>query len=436
MATLRYDGVTRTFPDGTRAAADVSLEVRDGEFMVLVGPSGSGKSTLLRLAAGLDAPTAGRIHIDDVDVTDAEPGERDLAMVFQAYALYPHKTVRENLDFPLRMRSAGDADARRERVEEVAGILDIGELLDRKPGQLSGGQRQRVALGRALVREPKAFLLDEPLSNLDPALRMHARAELARIHRRLQATFLYVTHDQEEAMTLGDRVAVLREGRVEQVAPPMELYRRPATRFVAGFIGSPSMNLYRCRGRRDNDGTTRLHAPGLRLEVGDAAYPRLADGAEVLLGVRPHDVVRAEGGGRERERSGAAPNGGTPSREEDEAEARPDAGGAAGAPDLTGRVELVEPRGSDLLVRLGLGDDHEVGDDHQGQGRARGAPDETGAGGEERTLVLILDPDADVEEGDEVAVRLPRDRLHLFDVEDGRRLEDGSNVPAGAEGTP
>jgi len=365
VATLRFEQVDKVF-DGDAAVKNISLEVEDGEFMVLVGPSGSGKSTLLRVMAGLETPNAGRVYIDDDDVTDAEPQERDLAMVFQAYALYPHKTVRGNLEFGLRMRGIDGAE-RGERVEAVAGTLGIDELLERKPGQLSGGQRQRVALGRALVREPRAFLLDEPLSNLDPALRLHARAGLARIHRHLAATFLYVTHDQEEAMTLGDRVAVLRDGRLEQVAPPTELYRRPATRFVGEFIGSPAMNTYRCRVEHD-DGV-RLVTRHFRLDPGTAAPDAI--GEEVVLGIRPHDVRRT----------------GT-----DDA-------------DLSGRVELLEPRGSDLLVRLRLG---------EGDADEREQAD---------TIAVILGPDADVRPDAEIGLRLPREKLHFFDPEDGRRLE-------------
>ena len=387
MARLTYEGVRVAFPGGAVALDDVTLDVEDGEFMVLLGPSGSGKSTLLRVMAGLEAPTAGKVLIDGHDVSDAEPRERDLAMVFQAYALYPHKTVRENLEFGLRMRGMAPAE-RRERADRIARTLDIEELLERKPGQLSGGQRQRVALGRALVREPKAFLLDEPLSNLDPALRLQARTELARLHRGLKATFLYVTHDQEEAMTLGDRVAVLREGRVQQVAAPMELYRRPATRFVAEFIGSPAMNLVRCAVERRGASGARLRGRGLRLDV-DAPVPEVVCD-EVVLGVRPHDVVRVPG-----TVGGAA------------AEAGP-------APDAVALVDLVEPRGSDLLVRLRLGTGDEV-----------------------ESLAIVLPTEPAVREGDQLAVRFPRDRLHYFDVSDGRRIGDNLRaVPHGSRTMP
>ncbi|MDX1646270.1 MAG: ABC transporter ATP-binding protein [Longimicrobiales bacterium] len=368
MAELRFEGVRKVFAGGTVAVDDVTLEVRDGEFMVFVGPSGSGKSTLLRVMAGLEAPTGGTVRVDGEDVTVAEPRERDLAMVFQAYALYPHKTVRENLEFGLRMRGV-KASERRERAEAIARTLGIAPLLHRKPAELSGGQRQRVALGRALVREPKAFLLDEPLSNLDPGLRLDARAELARLHRKTATTFLYVTHDQEEAMSLGDRVAVLREGRVQQVAPPMELYRKPANRFVAEFIGSPSMNIRRCTATaRGTGGGVRIEGPGFDLHLDDGRAHELPH--EILLGIRPHDVLPVDG---------------------DEAPR-----------DADGEIELVEPRGSDLLVRLRL------------------TP--------EAVLSVVAPPDLGAAEGDRMAVRLPPDRLHFFDPRDGTRVgPDGAS---------
>src|SRR5262245_46252824 len=250
MAAIRLDQVEKVYSNGQVAARGLDLEAADGEFLVLVGPSGCGKSTALRMVAGLETPTRGRIVIGGRDVTSLPPQERDLAMVFQNYALYPHKTVRQNLEFGLRMRQTSAAVIA-ERVTRVAHSLGIESYLERRPSQLSGGQRQRVALGRAIVREPQAFLFDEPLSNLDARLRVETRAELARLHRRLGATMLYVTHDQEEAMTLGNRVAVLRDGRLEQVAPPMDIYRRPANRFVAGVMGPPAMNLLPCTLRRD-----------------------------------------------------------------------------------------------------------------------------------------------------------------------------------------
>ena len=242
MAAVRLESVSKTYPNGHTAIRRIDLGVDDGEFLVLVGPSGCGKSTLLRLIAGLETPTSGRIVIDGADATGIPPQTRDLAMVFQSYALYPHMSVRQNLAYGLKVRRIDPAVVE-QRVAGVAAALDITTLLDRRPAQLSGGQRQRVALGRAMVRQPKAFLLDEPLSNLDPALRAQARAELRRLHRRLGVTVVYVTHDQEEAMTLGGRIAIMRDGGIEQVAPPLEVYARPANTFVARFVGAPPMNL-------------------------------------------------------------------------------------------------------------------------------------------------------------------------------------------------
>ena len=236
MAAIGLERVGKKYPNGHMALQQIDLEIADGEFLVLVGPSGCGKSTLLRLVAGLETPSGGTIRLDGADITGATPQARDLAMVFQSYALYPHMTVRQNLAYGLRVRRT-DAQTIARRLAAVTEALGLDGLLDRRPAQLSGGQRQRVALGRAMVREPKAFLFDEPLSNLDPALRLQARTELLRLQRRLRATVFYVTHDQEEAMTLGTRVAVMREGRIEQVGTPEEVYGRPASRWVAEFLG-------------------------------------------------------------------------------------------------------------------------------------------------------------------------------------------------------
>jgi multiple sugar transport system ATP-binding protein len=338
MASVRLEGVGKVYPNGHVAARDLHLEIQDGEFMVLVGPSGCGKSTALRMIAGLETPTSGRVLIGDRDVTGLPPQERDVAMVFQNYALYPHMTVRDNLAFGLRMRRAPQ-ELIDERVLQAAEVLGLDQVLERKPGQLSGGQRQRVALGRAIVREPKAFLFDEPLSNLDARLRVETRAELARLHRRLRATIVYVTHDQEEALTLGGRVAVMHGGVAEQVAPPMELYRRPATTFVAGFVGSPAMNFLDGRVLGRSDGAT--------------------------LGVRPHDVALV----------------------------------GPGLGELDARVDVVEPRGSELLVYL----------------RFDGA-----AGPVE--LRVIAPPDPLVPADTAVGVRFDRRQLHWFNAATGKRL--------------
>jgi ABC-type sugar transport system ATPase subunit len=293
MAEVALTGLAKTYPGGHAAVRGIDLRVENGEFVVLVGPSGCGKSTLLRLIAGLESPTAGRIVIGGADVTGDPPQRRDLAMVFQSYALYPHMSVRENLAYGLKVRRT-DAATIAERVADAAGALGIGELLDRRPAQLSGGQRQRVALGRAIVRRPKAFLLDEPLSNLDPALRTQARAELRRLHRQIRTTMIYVTHDQEEAMTLGDRIVVLRDGVIEQAAPPLDVYAAPANTFVARFIGSPAMNLL------------------------PAAAAGIDAPAGAVAGIRPQDVLVGTPGGRR------------------------------------AVVELVEPRGPDYVLHLRL----------------------------------------------------------------------------------
>ncbi len=243
MSTVSLRSINRRYPGGTHAVQDVSLEVADGEFMVLVGPSGCGKSTTLRMVAGLEPIDSGELYIGEREVSKLVPAERDIAMVFQNYALYPHMTAAENMGFGLRVRGTPKAEIKK-RVTEAAELLELGDLVDRKPGKMSGGQRQRVAIGRAIVRQPAAFLFDEPLSNLDAKLRAEMRAELSKLHRRLGATMLYVTHDQVEAMTLGDRICLLRGGVIQQVGTPMELYERPANAFVARFIGTPPMNVW------------------------------------------------------------------------------------------------------------------------------------------------------------------------------------------------
>ncbi len=280
MASVSYDHVTKRFSGGTLAVNDFNLEVKDTEFMVLVGPSGCGKSTALRMLAGLEEVSEGEIKIGDKVVNDMPPRDRDIAMVFQSYALYPHMTVFDNLAFGLRMRGTPRDDIER-RVNAAANILELGPLLKRKPRQLSGGQRQRVALGRAIVREPQAFLLDEPLSNLDAKLRVQTRIELQKQHRALHATFIYVTHDQVEAMTMGDRIAVMKDGVLQQVAPPREIYDNPANMYVAGFIGSPTMNFIPVTVQ----GTT-AKASGFDIELPTA--PGVERG---VLGIRPEALT-------------------------------------------------------------------------------------------------------------------------------------------------
>ena len=288
MAKIVLDGVTKTFGNEVIAVNDVSLEIGDGEFMVLVGPSGCGKSTILRLLAGLEDVTAGEIFIGDRQVTDLPPKERDIAMVFQNYALYPHMSVEQNIGFGLRLSKTPKAELR-QRVREVATILGLEPLLHRKPAELSGGQRQRVAMGRAMVREPQGFLMDEPLSNLDAKLRVQMRAELARLHDRLNTTTVYVTHDQVEAMTLGQRVAVLRDGVLQQVNTPQNLYRHPANLFVAAFIGSPPMNLIEA-----TVGPDTLSFAGFELPIAEGVDLSAFGGRTVILGIRPPDFEDAD----------------------------------------------------------------------------------------------------------------------------------------------
>jgi multiple sugar transport system ATP-binding protein len=361
VPAIRLVDVSRTFPNGQIAVRDLTFEVASGELLTIVGPSGSGKSTVLRLIAGLDPVTSGRIEIDGHDVTAVSPRDRDVAMVFQSYALYPHMTVRENLAFGLRVRHTPRADIDA-AVARTAEMLGLAALLERRPAQLSGGQRQRVAVGRALARNAGVYLLDEPLSNLDPQLRSETRTELGLLHRRLGATMVYVTHDQEEAMTLGTRIAVMRAGGLEQVGPPMELYRRPANRFVAQFLGTPAMNLLPATSERgDRDWRVTAALTGTRGLWAPAAVPLPA---RVEIGIRPHDVELC---------------------------AEPDA-------DAAGVVVLAEPLGAAVLLHV--------------------RPDRSPS-----PLVRLLAPvDAAATAGDRVAFRLSRDRVLVFDAESGALL--------------
>jgi len=296
MGRVAFQGVTKRFGDFT-AIDDLDLEVHDREFLVLLGPSGCGKSTALRMVAGLEAPTAGSIWIGDRVVNDIEPKDRDVAMVFQSYALYPHMTVRRNIEFPLKSRHV-ERDDRVRLVEDAASALGLSELMERKPAQLSGGQRQRVALARAIVRRPEAFLMDEPLSNLDAKLRVQTRAELVELHRSLETTIVYVTHDQVEAMTMGERIAILEQGVLQQVGPPQEVYERPANLFVAGFIGNPPTNTVDGRVVAEGEQLC-LELPGGRVPLppGPLAQAVASRGTdEVVVGVRPEHLVLAPDG--------------------------------------------------------------------------------------------------------------------------------------------
>ncbi len=297
MGRVSFDHVRKVYPDGTVAVQDLSLEIPDGELMVLVGPSGCGKTTALRMVAGLEEITGGEVRIGDGVVNRLPPRDRDVAMVFQNYALYPHKSIYDNLAFPLKLRKLSKAQID-ERVRRIARVLELEEQLPRRPRQLSGGQRQRVAMGRAMIREPQAFLMDEPLSNLDAKLRTQMRAEISLLHKELDVTTIYVTHDQVEAMTLGQRVAVLRKGELQQVAEPQELYTRPGNLFVAGFIGSPAMNFFEGRLEHADGKSTVAFGDGQRLAIDDAEQT-LAGGLEgqagrsVIVGVRPEHLEDA-----------------------------------------------------------------------------------------------------------------------------------------------
>ncbi|MBQ4526637.1 MAG: sn-glycerol-3-phosphate ABC transporter ATP-binding protein UgpC [Clostridia bacterium] len=292
MASLNLQHIDKVYAGGVKAVSDFCLDIEDKEFIVLVGPSGCGKSTTLRMIAGLEEISAGELYIGDTLVNDVAPKDRDIAMVFQNYALYPHMTVFDNMAFALKLRKIPKAEIR-ERVIEAARILDIEQYLDRKPAALSGGQRQRVALGRAIVREPKVFLMDEPLSNLDAKLRVQMRTEISKLHHKLQTTFIYVTHDQTEAMTMGTRIVVMKDGLVQQIDTPMNLYNKPVNMFVAGFIGSPQMNFATCMVESKNNAIYLTFGQNfIKLPDGIAVKVKEADcvGKEVILGIRPEDL--------------------------------------------------------------------------------------------------------------------------------------------------
>jgi multiple sugar transport system ATP-binding protein len=372
MAAIELSGITKRYPDGTEAVSNVDLEIRDGEFMILVGPSGCGKSTALRMIAGLEDITAGELSIAGEVVNDRAPKDRDIAMVFQNYALYPHMTVRQNMGFALKLAKADKAEIDR-KVQDAAQILDLMPHLDRRPANLSGGQRQRVAMGRAIVRDPKAFLMDEPLSNLDAKLRVQMRAEVARVQARLGTTTVYVTHDQTEAMTLGNRVAVMRDGLIQQVDTPARLYADPANLFVAGFIGSPAMNLVPAR--LDGD---RLALPFGEVPIPDALREKLKRALgdhrwtmDVTAGIRPEHF--------------------------EDAAVDP-------SPDrlrFRTKLDVVESMGSEMYAYF----------EAPSAGADAAAP-----------VVARLDASSRAQAGHEIELALDTRRLHLFDRESGRSL--------------
>ena len=362
MAGVRLEQVRKVYANGHVAVAGASFEARPGELLVLVGPSGCGKTTTLRMIAGLETITSGTLRIGERVVNDVAPKDRDIAMVFQSYALYPHMTVAENLAFGLKLRGE-PAQTISQRVREAADMLGLADMLDRQPRALSGGQRQRVALGRALVRQPQVFLLDEPLSNLDAKLRLSMRVEIARLHRRLGTTTVYVTHDQIEAMTLGQRIVVFNRGEIQQIDTPMNLYARPANLFVAGFLGSPAMNLVRGRVRRD--GGLRIEGGGVRLDVTgtgdvlDAYVDR-----EIVAGIRPEDL-------------------------------HPLNAAASAGPKLAAQLEVIEPVGNEVFLNLRSGD---------------------------TALVARTPPRALPEAGSTVELGYAPSSLHLFDAATERRI--------------
>ncbi len=383
MATVTLDNVNKVYPNGFQAIQDLSLDIVDGEFLVLVGPSGCGKSTALRMIAGLEEISGGELRIGDRVVNDVEPKDRDIAMVFQNYALYPHMTVAENIGFALKLAKVPKSEIA-DRVARAAKILELTNYLDRKPAQLSGGQRQRVAMGRAIVREPAAFLMDEPLSNLDAKLRVQMRAEIAALQRSLGVTTFYVTHDQVEAMTMGDRVAVIKDGVLQQVDTPQNLYDFPINVFVAAFIGSPSMNLF--------DGALSLSGDSATVTLGSqqlslgaevlSSRPELRayDGKNVVIGIRPEDledVAMASGDSQDRQ--------------------------------LTVPVKLIEALGSELMVHFSIdaptvdSGDPDAADTQPVEGQAN--------------TVGRFNPRSQAKAGDTISVAVATENLHFFDVE-------------------
>jgi multiple sugar transport system ATP-binding protein len=394
MAEITFDGIWKRYPDGFEAVKDMNLEIRDGEFMILVGPSGCGKSTALRMIAGLEDISDGDLIIGGERVNDLAPRDRDIAMVFQNYALYPHMTVRENMGFALKLAKVDSAEIDR-KVEEAAKILELQQHLDRKPANLSGGQRQRVAMGRAIVRDPKAFLMDEPLSNLDAKLRVQMRTQVARLQQQLGTTMVYVTHDQTEAMTLGDRVAVMRAGIIQQVDTPKVLYEDPSNLFVAGFIGSPSMNFL----------PARLEGDHLRLPFGDVPLSdqlrhrlQAADGGhrgaqEVIAGIRPEHFEDAQFA------DPSLPN----------------------CVNFRAKVDVVESMGSELYAYFDIRTEQDVQSDELLE-LAKDAGMEDLPSGASQQVIARLDAGSSARPGGEIELALDTTQIKLFDPNGGRSL--------------
>lgn len=375
MASVQLDGIQKVYDNGFVAVHDTSFTIEDGEFVVLVGPSGCGKSTTLRMIAGLESISDGTLSIGDRVVNDVAPKDRDIAMVFQNYALYPHMTVFDNMAFGLKLRKFPKAEIE-ERVNRAADILGLSSVLDRKPKALSGGQRQRVALGRAIVRKPAVFLFDEPLSNLDAKLRVQTRTEISKLHRQLGATMIYVTHDQVEAMTMGDRIVVLKDGHVQQIAPPLELYNHPANTFVAGFIGSPAMNFV--NGTVSGGTFEADPAGGTRFSLQiPASHPAAGHTGPVTLGIRPEDLYLAN----------AAP------------------GNRSVSEPIPATLEVSEPMGNEVFLYVGLGAER---------------------------IVARIEPQDVPNPGDSLPLVFDLDKLHLFDRDSGLSLAVRDDVAAAA----
>jgi multiple sugar transport system ATP-binding protein len=393
MADIVLDQITKRYPDGYEAVKNLNLDIADGEFMILVGPSGCGKSTALNMIAGLEDISEGELRIGGEVVNKKAPRERDIAMVFQSYALYPHMTVRDNIAFALELAKVPKEEVDR-KVKEAAETLDLKDHLDRKPANLSGGQRQRVAMGRAIVRNPKAFLMDEPLSNLDAKLRVQMRAEVARIQHRLNTTTVYVTHDQTEAMTLGDRVAVMRHGVLEQVGSPMELYNHPNSLFVAGFIGSPGMNFLPAT---IENGIA--HLPMVDVTLPQDLRQRLgrqADGRKVIAGIRPENFEDAAVVPRESRDRGTT---------------------------FRARLDLVEAMGAEYYAHFGVRAEHLDAADLEELRHDQDDVEETTDTGDE-VVVARLDPASHVRAGELTELWLDATKLHFFDAESGTSLTE------------